>query len=257
MLNNKNIKLKSFSLLALLAMSSSAFASVTLTVPSTVDLLVVNGQTPETSTLDKFFSNNEKQVELPDGWNQIVFEYHPQFNQGNGDDLVLIDTDTIVAKFNASQTELTFDLPKYRNEREARTFDQNPDWKLVNKNGQTVEVTQDKLLKGGIQLGRDYKEEIQSYNQKGGSAAVILQEPVAKAAPASAPVVSAAPVAATAAATTAVVSNTSQASTTSQTSAPVVKSSGNYKNTEEEMLHYWYQKADAETKQRFIREILN
>ncbi|MGB2078336.1 MAG: DUF2057 family protein [Vibrio sp.] len=248
MLTKTTNRMKHLSLLAILTMSSSAFANVTLTVPANVDLHAVNGQKPDISTVDHFLAS-EKQVVLPDGWNQIVFDYHPNINQGN--ELIQIDTDTIIAKFNANQTELTFEFPKYRNEREARQFDDNPDWKLVTKDGQSVEFAQDKLIKNGLQLGRNFPEESQAYNAKGGPAAVVLQtaaqQPVTTSAQVSAPVV----------ASTAAVATTATVAAQPTATAAQVQSSGKYQNTEEEMLHYWYQKADAQTKQRFIREILN
>lgn len=256
MLSSKHKALKLLGASVLLALSTSSFAEVVLTIPANVDIKAVNGQKPEISSMDKFLGS-EKAVTLPDGTNQIVFNYNPIIHAGN--DLVQVDTDTVVARFNASQTELGFEFPKYRNEREAREFDKNPDWKLVTKDGTAIDMQQDKLLKDGFQLGRNYVDEINEYNQKGGAAAVRFAQ-VQQAPAAPAPVVNtssaAVPVVAASATTAAAVS------ASAASSAPVVRqaapaTSGQYKNTEEEMLHYWYQKADAETKQRFIREILN
>lgn len=210
--------LKPLALCTLLGLSTSALAEVTITVPSNVDLLAANSQDPE---LDGGLFSKEKTLTLPDGENQIVFRYTPSFK--NGGDLETVSTDAIIAKFTASDKELTLKVPEYRTATLARDFDKNPNWSLVDKQGNAVEVKQDKLLKPGMQLGRKYDRESEAYNKKGGIAAITL--------------------AGTATAVAAV--PTTQVPVNSQ-----------YKTTEEQMLHYWYDKADQETKQRFLQAII-
>lgn len=221
----KRVLLKPITLCVLLGLSSSALANVVINIPSEVDVLAANGQEAE---IEGGFFSSTKSITLPDGENQIVFRYNPVFKQGN--DQTTVTTDAIITKFTASDTELDFDLPKYRNADLARDFDRNPDWKLVDEDGNAIEVKQDKLLKPGVQLGRNYDQESVAYNKTGGVAAI---------APATAAVATTAAVAATPA-----------------EAAPQMPANSQYKTTEEQMLHYWYDKADSETKQRFLQAII-
>ncbi|WP_027696670.1 DUF2057 family protein [Vibrio litoralis] len=214
----KRVLLKPITLCVLLGLSSSALANVVINIPSEVDVLAANGQEAE---IEGGFFSSTKSITLPDGENQIVFRYSPVFKQGN--DQTTVTTDAIITKFTASDTELNFDLPKYRNADLARDFDRNPDWKLVDEDGNAIEVKQDKLLKPGVQLGRNYDQESVAYNKTGAVAAI---------APATAAVA------------------------TTAAAPPQMPANSQYKTTEEQMLHYWYEKADSETKQRFLQAII-
>lgn len=218
----KNTIIKPITLCALIGLSSSAMAEVIIHIPSEVDLLATNSQEPE---VDGGIFSSTKTVTLPDGENQIVFRYSPVFKTGN--DQETVNTDAIITKFTASDTELNFELPKYRTADLAKDFDRNPNWKLVDKDGNTVAVKQDKLLKSGIQLGRNYDQESIAYNKTGGVAAIAATGTVA-----------------------------SVAATSTPAAAPQMPANSQYKTTEEQMLHYWYEKADNETKQRFLQSII-
>ncbi|MBD1577336.1 MULTISPECIES: DUF2057 family protein [Vibrio] len=251
-------------LAALLCFSATAAADVTIKFPSNVDMLATNSADPD---INGGLFASEKSVTLPDGVNQIVFRYQPVFQEGN--DQVNVTTDAIITKFDATDSQLELVMPKYRSADQARDFDKNPTWKLVDQNGNEVKVAQDKLLKNGVQLGRKYEVESVAYNKKGGVAAIT-------AVAATAPVAASAPVAATT--TTAVqYQNTEEemlhqwfdkadtatqqrftSSVMSQAFAktkPATKAA--YQNTEEEMLHFWFNKSDSATQQRFMSSIVN
>lgn len=213
----KNVILKPVALCALLGLSTSVFANVTITLPSNVDLLAANSETPKIN--GNVFSNT-KSITLPDGENQIVFRYKPVFRQGG--DTEIVTTEAIITKFTASDVELTFDIPEYRSAELARDFDKNPTWKLVDKDGNAVDVKQDKLTNPGFQIGRNYDQESVAYNKKGGIAAITATGALAV--------------------------------TEAAIQSPAANSQ--YKTTEEQMLHYWYEKADKETKQRFLQSII-
>lgn len=213
----KNVILKPIALCALLGLSTSVFADVTITIPSNVDLLATNSQKPEIN--GNLFSSS-KSVTLPDGENQIVFRYKPVFREGG--DTEIVSTEAIITKFTASDVELTFNIPEYRNADLARDFDKNPTWKLVDEDGNAVEVKQEKLSNPGFQIGRNYEQEAVAYNKKGGIAAITPTGAVAV--------------------------------TEAAIQSPAANSQ--YKTTEEQMLHYWYEKADKETKQRFLQAII-
>lgn len=212
--------LQSIALLSTIIAAPQVLADVTIEVPSSADALVevlaVNEAKPD---LDGGFFSSSKTITVPDGVNQIVFKYQLAFSQGN--DREFVDSDTIIATFDATDTALTFDMPKFRNTNEAKKGFQNLDWKLVDENQNAISVKQDKLIKDGMQIGRKYPQEAKEYNQKGGIAALAMGT--------------------AAGATAAVV----------QPVTLPAKIDANAANTAEEMLYFWYDKADAETKQKF------
>ncbi|WP_172573039.1 DUF2057 domain-containing protein [Vibrio vulnificus] len=203
-------------LTCILAMSISglATAAVTLHVPDDVTLFVANGQKAKLS--GSLFASS-KTIELPNGENQIVFQYEPYFSQGI--DRIGVESNVIIAKFSANDTDLNFELPKYRDHRVAEQEIKQMQWQLVDEQGAAVTKSEDKLVKSGMQIGRDYAREAADYNQTGGIAAIgtavsvatIKTEPVADV-------------------------------------ETKVKAGD---NTAEEMLHFWYDKADEATKARF------
>ncbi|ELG2045001.1 DUF2057 family protein [Vibrio fluvialis] len=197
--------IKPLSCFLAIVFSASAAATVTLDVPDTIDLLVVNGGKPNTS--GGFFASSKK-VEMEDGQQQIVFRYHPYFTQGN--DRVGVESDVVIAKFNAADQSISFDMPEFRNAADAERSIKSMEWTLRDQQGTAIEMKQDRLIKEGMQIGRDYKQETLEYNMTGGPAAITTQY----------------------------VKPTSASGSTSDTTA-------------EEMLHFWYGKADAQTKARF------
>ncbi|WP_440889565.1 DUF2057 domain-containing protein [Vibrio sp. WZ-1] len=201
-----------------LAMSGMAFADVTIHVPDDVSVLAANG---EKVKLSGGFFSSDKSFTLPDGVNQVVFRFSPFFSKGN--DRVSVDSDVTIARFNADNAELTFQLPKYRDLRDAESKIKDMDWKLVDASGSAIPVEQDKLIKPGMQIGRDYIREVEDYNRAGGVAAIGVAS-VAAVQPVTLPA--------------------------------KIPADMKADSTAEEMLHFWYQKADAETKARF-KEYVN
>ncbi|MDC5805895.1 DUF2057 family protein [Vibrio europaeus] len=200
-------------LLAAIALGTSglAAADVTISIPDTIDVLVVNDAKPDLS--GSFFSS--KTLTLPNGENQILFTYQPYFDQGK--DRVILESDPIIGTFNVADQELEFDLPKYRNENEGSKKIRDLEWSLKDESGQAIEMKQDKLVKEGMQIGRNHKIELAEYNRRGGIAAVSTAVMVPVTLPA-------------------------------QIDGKPVKAGD---NTAEEMLHFWYSKADAQTQARF------
>ncbi|AOW84753.1 DUF2057 family protein [Vibrio mimicus] len=197
-----------FSCLLALCFAASASAKVTIDIPDTIDLLVVNGSSPK---LSGGFFDATKKLELDDGEQQIVFRYSPYFSQGS--DRIIIDSDVIIATFDAANQDFTFDMPKYRDAPQATKAIKKMEWQLVDQQGKAIEMRQDRLIKEGMQLGRNFEFETAEYNRKGGIAALtssIATQPL-----------------------------TQQEASNAAASAA------------EEMLHFWYNKADEETKARF------
>lgn len=210
---------KTIQLLAALTLlnSATALADVTLNIPDNVELLVANQARPHIS--GGFFSS-ERHIILPDGENQIVFRYNPYFTQGS--DRNVVEGDAILATFSADNQTVNFDLPKYKSEQDAQKRIHGMEWQLVTEENQPIEVKQAVLVKEGLQIGRDYVREADDYNRTGGVAAL----------------------------TTAMLTSANEA--TQQGSQHINKTTNAVDaTTAEEMLHFWYNKADAKTKARF------
>ncbi|KHD25958.1 hypothetical protein NM09_04205 [Vibrio caribbeanicus] len=197
---------------AALGLSTNALADVTISIPDTVEVLLVNEQKPQ---LDGGLFSSQKTVTLPDGENQILFLYKPYFTQGK--DRIIVESDPIVAKFAAKESELVFDFPSYRNVREAKAEIKSADWQFKNQNGQVVAVQQEQLAKEGMQIGRNFKLEIAEYNRHNGIASLNKSIPM-------------------------------------PTNVSMDDLKG--ENTAEQMLHFWYEEADKETQQRFKQFLL-
>lgn len=192
-----------------LCFAASASAKVTMEIPDTIDLLVVNGESPK---LSGGFFDATKKLELEDGEQQIIFRYSPYFSQGN--DRIIIDSEVVIATFDAANQALRFDMPKYRDAPQATKAIKTMQWQLLDQQGKAVELRQDRLIKEGMQIGRNFEFETAEYNKKGGGAALtssMAVQPIAQQEISNATAMAAA----------------------------------------EEMLHFWYNKADAETKARF------
>ena len=208
-------------LITALVVAPFASADIEIKVPSSVDILAVNENKPD---LDGGLFSSHKTMTLPDGQNQIVFQYQVAFDQGN--DREFIDSDTIIATFDASNTTLTFNMPKYRNISAAKEGMKDLQWSLVDSDQQTVKVKEDTLVKKGMQIGRNYPTEAANYNKKGGVAAL-----------------------ASTTASVATISATAANTAVQPVTLPAKVTASD--NTAEEMLYFWYEKADDATKQRF------
>ncbi|GAL08650.1 putative secreted protein [Photobacterium aphoticum] len=151
-------------LLALMAcgLSFPSLADVNLSLPYQAELVLVNGVEKE---------GNQPLV-LPNGVNQIAFTYRDSLRE-NGDDF-LYTSDVIIVKFTADDEKLHLQLPKLRTGMDGKNFNKTPQVTLVNDAGDTVAFKQDKLMKAGLQFGRDYEKEMVTYNASGKVAAVAL-----------------------------------------------------------------------------------
>lgn len=205
--------IQSIALLTAIVATPAVLADVEIQVPSSVDILAVNEAKPD---LDGSLFSSHKTLTVPDGKSQIVFQYQLAFDKGN--DREFVDSDAIIATFSATDAALMFDMPKYHNTREAKKGLENLDWNLVDENQNVISVKQDKLIKDGMQIGRKFPQEAKEYNKKGGIAALAIGMTT---------------------------------SVDAQAVTLPAKIDTNAANTAEEMLYFWYEKADSETKQKF------
>ncbi|WP_063345386.1 DUF2057 family protein [Vibrio jasicida] len=149
--------------------STNLYAATTLVVPEDVKLLAVNMEKPK---LEGGLFSDEKTIEIPDGTNQIVFKYQPEFEIG--DDIKGVYGDAIIAKFDVKDEELKFELPKFKTYRQAQTNISPLEWQLLDSKGQPIDLVEDVLESDGVQIGRNYAQEARNYNIAGGVAGVAV-----------------------------------------------------------------------------------
>ncbi|MGF1681226.1 YccT family protein [Photobacterium minamisatsumaniensis] len=204
------------------SLSFPSFADVKLELPFPAELVLINGTEAD---------GNDTQT-LKNGENQVAFRYQGTFRE-NGDDQIF-KSDVIIMKFNEADETLKLEFPKLRSAQDTRKFNKSPNFMLINSNGENISFEQDKLIKHGLQFGRDYEAEIAAYNQSGKVAAVASAATIS-----TLPAVTATP--------TQLPAATSPAKTAENASQT--------RNVSENMLNYWYEQADEATRQRFKAKI--
>ncbi|MHA2707792.1 DUF2057 family protein [Vibrio owensii] len=149
--------------------STNLYAATTLVVPEDVKLLAVNMEKPK---LEGGLFSDEKTIEIPDGTNQIVFKYQPEFEIS--DNIKNVYGDVIIAKFDVKNEELKFELPEFKTYRQAETDISPLEWQLLDSKGQPIDLVEDVLESDGVQIGRNYAQEARNYNIAGGVAGVAV-----------------------------------------------------------------------------------
>ena len=225
--------------LLILATMPFAMADVNLVVPKNTEILTVNGKA--------FKADSD--LRLADGINQVVFRYVGQYRQKA--DAVTYLSEALIIRFNESNQTLTLKLPVINSATAAKQFDNAPNIALTNDQGMAVDFTHDKLLKNGLQIGRDFEHEMLQYNLGGGAASLNITMTRQTVTPnnadsaANKSASSTQLIAASTVATSAAVTQPPQAATAdSPTQAEI-----------SQMLDYWYQLANDETKASFKAKI--
>ncbi len=199
-----------------LSVGFPALADITLKMPYNAELVLVNG---------KDASGNEK-IKLPNGINQIAFRYQGNFYQQDQESS--FDSDVIIMTFKGFNTSYSLSLPNLRTMNAAQKFNHKPTLTLTDKKGKAVPFKQDKLMKKGLQFGRDYEAEIAAYNKTNQAAALSSLNIDTASIPAQTP------------------------STSSNDASPV-----NNQVNVGQMLDFWYSQADEATKESFKKRIEN
>ncbi|MDD9155399.1 DUF2057 family protein [Aliivibrio sp. S4TY2] len=135
-----------------------------------------------------------------------------------GKDNIIVSSDIIISKFSASDKELAFKFPTYNSPEKAEAFNTELNWNLIDQNGETVPFTQAQLIHHGVQVGRNIQFELAQFNSTDAPAAF-------------------------------------KEGMVTVTHKEIKNEQG--ENTAEQMLHYWYEKADKETKERFASFVLD
>ncbi|SKA36360.1 YccT family protein [Photobacterium toruni] len=138
--------------LAACSISFSSFADVTLNLPQSAELVLVNGANAE---------GNAPQI-LKNGNNQIAFRYNKNYRE-NGDSH-LFRSEVVIMTFSGNDATYTLQLPSISSGYQAQKFNNHPEMSLLSANGSEVPFKEDLLIKEGIQIGRNFQQEMAQYN---------------------------------------------------------------------------------------------
>lgn len=146
-------------------MSFASYADIKLEIPEFIDIIAVNGLKPVIRD-----ESQGKTLTMPNGVNQLVFQFEPMVEDNDG--VRRVYSDVMITKFSIADAQLTFELPKYRRLSQARNDIKTFKWALLDNLKQPIKVESDKLDTNGVQFGRNYIQDVLDYNQKGGVAAI-------------------------------------------------------------------------------------
>lgn len=203
--------------LAAALVSSSAFAGV-VTGSSNVEFLAVDGQKASKSLLKETRSFNVREGEK----HQVVIRVSEVIRVGS--DRELFESDPLIVTFQAPNADIVISAPRIENERDADSFKQNPTIQVKTTSGTLVNSVQDYLKQEGFLPGVNLVDNLSEYNTSGAKAAVP-----------------------------------SFAATTMPAAVPGLAKGQKGKvvvqgeNMVEQQLQYWFQQADKETQQRFLK----
>ena len=206
---------------------SFSWATVTLQLPKNICILAANGKNT------KLYDN----AELSDGTNQVVIQYRGEFNERGSRDRNIESSDTFVIKFMAENQTLEMIIPWIKTIYQLESWNKTPDIRIETPAGKALEFKISRLEKNGLQIFRDYAQELDAFNKTNAPAAVPPSSFGVPSVHATAPTPSTA-------VTQAVPSAAATAADTSEQPASKAEMA-------EGMLKYWYQQADEATRQKF------
>lgn len=211
-------------LASLFVFSIPALADVNIKIEDGISVLAINGK----EVSGKNFISGEDVIKLHDGVNQLLVQYTAEIKT-SADDFELESTDPFVLLLDAADKQLVLAAPLVKTEKNIAKFNELGNWKLLDSQGKSLALTVAPLKKEGFQLARNYEYELADFNMSGAEASLPNKQAIA-----SMPALSPAPVI---------------------QQAHVIKVSNANKKDEvniaEEMLRYWYDHADFETRKRF------
>jgi len=229
-LGRKNMKkILCVSLLSSVLAAPFAYADVKIGFEDGVSVLAYNGKEVRSNS----FLEGTEFLKVENGLHQLLVQYTAEI-KSSADDHELETTDTFVLLFEANDAQLMLGAPELKSVSAVEEFNKSGQWHLKQSDGKSVAVKSSVLKKEGFQLSRDYERELRDFNATGANAALpYMPKPVVSADMSK-------PVAASYS------SNTVQSK--SQSEAPQV-------NMPEQMLKFWYNQADQETRERFKKWI--
>ena len=204
--------------------------SATLKFSPEINLLVIDGKKVSSSLF-----KGSKGLELTDGQHQILFKVEKPIRIGSRDE-EMYTSSTLIANFDSTNSDIvSIELPKITTKSEANRFDKNISYRFVNEKDQTINSVQDKLVIQGLVIATDYELEMAKYNAGNNIASIpvlaniVVYNPTMMGYP-------------------------QNSMPVTQTKTPVSQNAVTLKGetAEEEMLQYWFQRADSETQKRFL-----
>ncbi|MBB1364273.1 DUF2057 domain-containing protein [Shewanella sp. SR44-4] len=254
-------------IIALLCLTLSPMGiAASLQLPDRAETVLVNGKASQQQSSVKL------DLSMPDNMQQIAFRYQARYRD-NGSQNNFI-SDVVILRFQASEQNYQLTLPTINSASRANQFNDQPTITLTDNTGKSIVFTQDKLMKSGLQIGRDFAQEIAQYNGSGAIAAIASAKRINKKTATAAPVVPIAPVAPVAPVVIVVpvvpvvpvapvapvaivpVAKTAEVTASNNTADTQVNKTENITQAEiSRMLDYWYQKANPNTQAEFKAKI--
>ncbi len=193
-------------------------------------------------------SLNKNQTELSVGEHQLVVRYTDTVGSNNNSELV--KSEPIVINLNVKNgQEIVLEAKKPRSIKQAQRYAEAPKFTLVDKNGASVDADFYLLpFQPGMQLSRNYLDEIAELEAQQAAKAPAVQQQVNTVAPAANQPKAQASNANVALATSAVAVASTTSAVTPTAETVVINADD---NTELQMLQFWYQRADKETRKQF------
>lgn len=142
--------------------SFSSFAEVSLELPHSIVMIMVNGEEANTGMMKAQL--NKPTFTLPDGDNQIVFRFENMVRNSGGYEKY--SSNAFIVKFNQTNEKLTLSIPEITSRDEAVEFNTKADYTITNQAGKNISASRDVLMSGGFQFLRDFDKEIYKYNQQ-------------------------------------------------------------------------------------------
>ncbi|WP_392341882.1 DUF2057 domain-containing protein [uncultured Shewanella sp.] len=236
-------------IIALLCLTLSPMGiAASLQLPDRVETVLVNGKASQQQSSVKL------DLSMPDNMQQIAFRYQARYrDNGSQNNFV---SDVVILRFQASEQNYQLTLPTINSASRANQFNDQPTITLTDNTGKSIVFTQDKLMKSGLQIGRDFAQEIAQYNESGAIAAIASAKPINKKTATAAPIAPVVPVAPVAPVAIVPVAKTAEVTASNNTADTQVNKTENITQAEiSRMLDYWYQKANPNTQAEFKAKI--
>lgn len=219
-------------LICLFCSGNFAWAGIELKLPDNMTVVAVNGKNTDINGM----------INLPDGVNQVAIQFQGLIGGGHSDDDSEMEySDVFVIKFKARNQSLKMVTPHIKSAVDLDRFNRESDIRIQNSEGNPIDRHIAKLEKDGIQIFRDYENELKRFNKTDAPAALKPPLSVSKG---SETVLTDKP-------DTSKTISSATAGGKKLDSVPQSPSG----NMAEKMLKYWYQQADEATRERFRRWI--
>lgn len=205
-------------------LSQSVFADVYLKLGEGVTVLAKNGKYVSSNSLFK----GQGILRLENGQTQVLVQYTAEIKTSS-DDYELESSDVFVILFVASDKKLTLTAPEVVSVIALENFNRSGSWSLLDQGGVSQKINVAPLKKSGLQLSRDYERELSEFNM---SSSLAAMKP-------------------------AVLSGTGFDDVKPGVPVEMMKieahgaAAKTLSNLPEKMLEYWYNQADAITREEF------